>query len=109
MFHFRLAAALCVACALTIVAGCQSSNTGASANTAPTCAVLVTGQGSTVVYLPTSDGGVERLASADVPKCAQCEADAKHYFLTGELTPKCSTCGAMRTPLTTNYASVGHQ
>jgi hypothetical protein len=89
------------------VVGCQSGGMGSSASSAPTKAVLVTGQGSTTVFIPTSDGGIERLASADTPKCAQCESDARHYFLTGELTPKCSACGAMRVPLT-DYSKVGH-
>ena len=99
----------CVACALTFVVGCQSGGGGAAASMAPTRAVVATtGQGQTVVYLPAPDGGVERLASADMPKCAQCEADAKQYFLTGQLTPKCATCGAIRTPLM-DYSHIGHQ
>ena len=109
MVRLQSAVVACVACALVFVVGCQSGGAGVAASPAPTRAVVATtGQGQTVVYLPTPDGGVERLASADMPHCAQCEADAKQYFLTGELTPKCASCGAVRTPVT-DYSHVGHQ
>jgi hypothetical protein len=108
MVRFQLAVLACVMSALVFVVGCQSGGAGSSASSAPRRAVVATGQGQTVVYLPTSDGGVERLASSDVPRCAQCEADAKQYFLTGELIPKCASCGAIRTPLV-DYSRVGHQ
>lgn len=79
------------------------------ASSSPAKAVLSTGQGgTTVVYLSTAGGGVERLASADVPNCPQCEADAKKYFETGVLVPKCSVCGATHIPLI-DYSNLGHQ
>ena len=109
MIRFRSAVVACVACALFFVVGCQSGGAGAAAPAVPTRAIVVTtGQGQSVVYIPTADGGVERLASADMPACAQCEADAKQYFLTGQITPKCSVCGATRTPVM-DYSHVGHQ
>ena len=108
MVRVRSTVVACVVCALVFVVGCQSGGAGAATSSVPKRAVLATGQGQTVVYLPTANGSVERLASADVPRCAQCEADAKQYFLTGELTPKCASCGAIRTPLT-DYSQVGHQ
>ena len=60
--------------------------------------VLTTGNGTTTVLFPASDGnGVSALASAKVEHCAQCEADAAKYFKSGEIAPTCSVCGAKRT------------
>ena len=99
--------ALFMASALLLAVGCQSSGGGPSASAPPHSAVVTTGNGVTTIYLPTSDGGVERLASAESPHCAQCDADIAAYFKGAALAPKCSSCGAIRTPVTVASGS-GH-
>ena len=93
--------------ALTVATGCSGMGGSApAASMGPTKAIVATtGQGSTVVYVPTSDGsGVQMLSSTGgVEKCPDCEAAALKYFQTGQLERKCPRCGAIRTPV------VGHQ
>jgi hypothetical protein len=103
MIRTYLSLAVVLVAGLAFTSGCQSMGGAPAASTAPQKAVVITtGQGATVVYVPSADGkGVERLASSgDVGHCAQCEADVAKYFMTGELTPKCSVCGATRTAVT---------
>jgi hypothetical protein len=84
--------------------GCHGSDTTASTSMAtPQKAVLITtGNGTSYVVLPTTDGnGVQRLAAdgTPAPACKQCEDDALAYFKTGVISPKCPTCGASRIPV----------
>ena len=86
--------------ALAFAGGCQSTGTPpSSAPAVPQKAVvLTTGNGTTTVLFPASDGnGVSALASAKVDHCAQCDADAAKYFKSGEIAPTCAVCGAKRT------------
>src|SRR3954469_18845468 len=86
-----------------LLAGCQSSGSapsGASSG-APTRAVLLTtGNGTTEVLLPKEGGGATMLSSGKAESCPQCQSDVANYFQTGQLAPKCATCGATRTVLT---------
>lgn len=85
---------------LAFLAGCQSSPMSTTSASAPRQAVLITtGNGTTAVYIPKTEGGTERLASAKIDRCPQCEADVASYFKTGVLAPKCNVCGATRTTL----------
>jgi hypothetical protein len=109
--HILLALALFVA---AIGAGCQNSATPSSQSMAPTQKALVISggnSGGTVVLLPNADNtDVEMLSTSGTPMCDQCRQDAIKYFQTGQITPKCSVCGATRTPV--NYtppaATAGH-
>jgi hypothetical protein len=77
---------------------------------APTRAVLITGNGGAVTVLIPGEkpGEVAVLASGEMTACAQCQADAAKYFATGELTEKCSVCGAKRIPLTAPSLAASH-
>ena len=97
--------------ALTFATGCQmSASTGPTAAATPQKAILVTGNGGTEIFLPSS--GPEKVVmlstSGTVKECPQCEADAAKYFETGELVEKCSLCGATRTAFTMPPTNVGH-
>ena len=100
--------------ALTLFTGCQmSASAGQPAVSAtPQKAVVATGNGGTVIFLPST--GPEKVVmlstSGGAKVCPQCEADAIKYFETGELTEKCSMCGATRTAYsyTPPPTNVGH-
>jgi hypothetical protein len=97
--------------ALTFATGCQMGGAGSASSTAPQKAVLVTGNGGSEIFLPSS--GPEKVimlsTSGSAKVCPQCEADAASYFETGKLVEKCSVCGATRTALTLPATDVGHQ
>ena len=96
---------LCIPVLLLMAAiGCHGSNTTSpTAMATPQKAVLITtGNGTSYVVLPTTEGsGVERLAAdgTPAPSCKQCEDDALAYFRTGVISPKCPICGASRIPV----------
>jgi ABC-type Fe3+-hydroxamate transport system substrate-binding protein len=100
--------------ALTLFTGCQMSASAGhpTASATPQKAVVATGNGGTVIFLPST--GPEKVVmlstSGNTKMCPQCEADAIKYFETGELTEKCSMCGAMRTgySYTAPPTDVGH-
>jgi hypothetical protein len=84
--------------------GCQSGGAASSTASGPPVdkAVLITtGNGTSTVYIPASNGaGVERLAAdKEAPVCKQCQEDAEAYFKSGVISPKCPVCGANRVPL----------
>jgi hypothetical protein len=84
-----------------LLVGCQSSQPSAATSAAPRHAVLLTtGNGTTEVLLPQEGGGMTTLTSGKTETCPQCQADVANYFQTGQLAPKCATCGATRTVLT---------
>jgi hypothetical protein len=87
---------------LLLAIGCQGSGATPSASTmSPQKAVAITtGNGTTTVLIPSSDGtGVARLAGDSTPACKQCEEDSEAYFKGGTIAAKCPVCGATRVPL----------
>jgi ABC-type Fe3+-hydroxamate transport system substrate-binding protein len=100
--------------ALTLFTGCQMSASAGqpAASATPQKAILVTGNGGTEIFLPST--GPEKVVmlstSGNAKVCPQCEADAIKYFETGELVEKCSMCGATRTAYTYTLppTNVGH-
>lgn len=97
--------------ALTFATGCQMAGSGSASSSAPQKAVLVSGNGGTEIFLPStgSEKVVMLSTSGSAKVCPQCEADAASYFETGKLVEKCSLCGATRTALTLPPTDVGHQ
>jgi len=102
---------------LSLSVGCKSGGEPSSSTmTSPQKAIVISGGngGGTRIFFPSQDGkSMETLSTEGTAECAQCRADAEHYFLTGEMAPKCSMCGATRTPVTnyTNYntlKTLGH-
>jgi len=104
---------------LSLGVGCKSGGEPSSSGTtmtSPQKAIVISGGngGGTRIFFPSQDGkSMETLSTEGTAECAQCRADAEHYFLTGEMAPKCSMCGATRTPVTnyTNYntlKTLGH-
>jgi len=96
--------------ALLCLVGCSSmSPSSSSAMATPQKAIVITGNGGSVVVLPTSDpNNPVMLSTAGADICSQCKEDAIKYFQTGMIETKCPKCGATRTPVVIN-TSVGHQ
>ena len=85
-----------------MLVGCQTTPTSSSAGSPTKAVVASTGNGSTVIYLP-SGKGVQTLSTSPGPTWDKCAADAAAYFQGAALEPKCPQCGAIRT------AALGHQ
>lgn len=97
-----------VAALVAVIAiGCQHSAAPTPAETAasPQHAVVVTGNGgSVVVFEPSNDPANPVVyCSAGTEICPECKAAAIKYFQTGILDPKCSRTGATRTATTIAY------
>lgn len=90
---------------LIAAVGCQTGGSAPAEASAPApqkAVVITTGQGTTAVYIPsTNNAGVELLAADKqaATACKQCEEDVKNYFKTGVISAKCPVCGATRVPL----------
>jgi len=104
MLQKRIFGVFLTMAAAMLAAGCHSEAPSAtSTSMTPRQAVLITtGNGTSTVYIPSSDssGGVARLAGEkESPVCKQCAEDAAAYFNGSALSPKCPVCGASRSPL----------
>jgi hypothetical protein len=107
----RLFLTVVTAMAMMAVVGCQSSSsTPSAAMEPPGRAVVVSGNtGSYTVFIPSADKmHADVLASSGTTVCPECKAAAEHYFLTGELIPKCKTTGCTRTAVMYVTPSVSH-
>ena len=104
MFSPRSITASLLVIALFTAVGCQNAHTPASSDSAAnprsiwlSSSIVNTGNGTTTVYLPTSDGkGVKRLSSSNAAPCTDCDVAAAKYFETGEIAAVCPTCHATR-------------
>jgi ribosomal protein L37AE/L43A len=95
---------------MAIVGGCASTS-GSASTAMPQKAIVVTGgnSGGTAIFIPNADNtDVEMMSTTGEPMCPQCRADAIKYFQTGVLVPKCSMCGATRTPVSTYPPTFSH-
>jgi len=94
------------------LSGCQSSTPATSQEMRTTQRAVVTSVGnggSTSVFIPTSDTATPAIyCSAGAEVCPECKSAAIKYFQTGVLDPKCSRTGAVRTVVTPNPVTLGH-
>jgi hypothetical protein len=88
-----------------LAAGCQSMGGGSSPSKS---AVLITNHGHSEIFTAGQGGQIIAYTDGKAEHCAQCEADVKAYYLTGQIDPVCKMCGATRTVIPYD-ASVGHQ
>jgi hypothetical protein len=102
----RSVATLFAVVCLTLVGGCQTSSPPAPDTSK--AVVVNTGQGTSVVYLSSTDGTVHTMSTEGAGVCKQCETDALAYFKTGHLDPVCQVCGAKRAALVAQ-TTTGHQ
>ena len=107
----RLVSTSVITLLLTSMIACNGLSTSSPASSSEQRAVLVTGGngGGTTIYLPSQDGkNATMLSSGAGKQCPECEAAAFKYFNTGELDPKCSTCGGTRTAFKLPSPNSGH-
>ena len=121
MSIYRFVVTFVALACLTFVCGCipgGSSTPATAPSTAPAAAstdtgskgiLVTTGNGSSVLYMTSTDGTVHMMSTEGAPTCNACESDAQEYFKTGHITPICAICGAHRTPVASPPAEGGHQ
>lgn len=102
-----------LALGLLMAVGCQSTPTGSAPSAMAQRAVVITGgqAGAVTVLIPNADNSDVEVLSADgkAAVCPDCKMAIQAYFRTGAaLTPKCATCGAIRTPVTLATPYVSH-
>ena len=88
-----------------LAGGCQSMGGESSP---PKSAILITNHGHEEIFTVGQGGQVIAYTDGKAVHCAQCEADVKAYYLTGQIDPVCKVCGATRTVIPYD-STVGHQ
>jgi hypothetical protein len=91
-----------------LAVGCKSSMSMGSDSSAPKSAILINHGGHEAIYTVGQGGQIIAYTDGKVEHCAQCEADVKAYYMTGQIDPVCKVCGATRTVIPYD-SSGGHQ